>query len=199
MRYKDAEQQKLREERILKALQQANERGENCKYSEEQILEAQHQLGKEKLCEIFSKVIDPITSALLYLIYTVAALIIIPVSYCCGKESAKPVAVIAFVLLVAIPTVMCLVERSVKNNTEKNRTWAEHLIHFSNETYALGYIITAIGYLSAVAVTEPILFWCIYGAMTALFLFCIFMGLLKPLTINLRQRFGSRKSASYNK
>lgn len=197
MRYKDAEQQKLREERILKALQQANERGENCKYSEEQILEAQHQLGKEKLWEIFSKVIDPITSALLYLIYTVAALIIIPVSYCCGKESAKPVAVIAVVLLLASLIVICLVKRSVKNNTEKNRKWAEHLIHFSNETYALGYIITAVGYI--LAVTEPIMFWCIYGAMTALFLFCIFRGLLKPLTINLRQRFGSRKSASHKK
>ena len=199
MRYKDAEQQKLREERILKALQQANERGENCKYSEEQILEAQRQLGKEKISHIYSRIIDPITNAWLYLIYTIAALVIIPISYCCGKESTKPVAIIAVILLAGFLTVICLVERSVKNNTEKNRTWAEHLIHFSNETYALGYIITAIGYLSAVAVTEPILFWCIYGAMTALFLFCIFMGLLKPLTINLRQRFGSRKSASHKK
>lgn len=197
MRYKDAEQQKLREERILKALQQANERGENCKYSEEQILEAQHQLGKEKLCEIFSKVIDPITSALLYLIYTVAALIIIPVSYCCGKESAKPVAVIAVVLLLASLIVICLVKRSVKNNTEKNRKWAEHLIHFSNETYALGYIVTTFGYLSVI--THYIIFWYIYWALTVAFLVAAFYDLFKPFVTYLRQHFGSRKSASHKK
>ena len=47
--YEDLKQRKMRDNIILKSLEEANESGGICKYSEEQILEAQQQNAKKRI------------------------------------------------------------------------------------------------------------------------------------------------------
>ena len=196
MQYKEIEQQKLREESILKSLQQANECGENCKYSEEQILEAQCQLGKERINHIYNELINPISNILIYFIYILATLILMPILYVNSMDGAKTAAVTAYVLMVVMLIIIRVIESSVKKDTEKNREWIKYFNKFSNDTYAFGYILTSLGYL--MVILDSGVFWYVYVAMIVVFSTAIFWDLVRPLVINLRQHFGNRKSASQN-
>lgn len=196
MQYKEIKQQKLREESILKSLQQNNECGEKCKYSEEQILEAQCQLGKEQMNDIYNGLINPGSNILIYFIYILATLVLMPILYVNNVEGAKAAAVIAYVSMLIMLIIMRVIESSVKKDTEKNRGWIKYFNKFSNDTYAFGYMLTSLGYL--MVILDSGVFWYIYVGMIVVFSVAIFFDLVKPLVIYLRQHFGNRKSASQN-
>lgn len=145
MQYKEIEQRKLREERILKSLERANECGEKCKYSEEQILEAQCQLGKKQINEIYDGLINPISNSLIYFIYTLATLVLMPILFVNSAIAVKAAAITAYVLIFVVLIIMRVVERSVKKNIEKSREWIQYFVKFSNDTYVPGYILTSLG------------------------------------------------------
>ncbi len=196
MQYKEIKQQKLREERVLKSLQQANERDVKCKYSEEQILEAQCQLGKEQINDIYNGLINPTSNALIYFIYILATLVLMPILYLNNERGTITAAVTAYVLMLVMFIIIQAIESSFKKDTEKNREWIKYFNKFSNDTYAFGYILTSLGYL--MIILDTVMFWCIYLVMIAVFFVAIFFDLVRPLVINLRQHFGNRKSASQN-
>ena len=196
VQYKEIKQQKLREENVLKSLQQANECGEKCKYSEEQILEAQCQLGEEQINYICNELISPISNILIYFIYILATLILMPILYVNNVEGAKAAGVIAYVLMLVMLIIMRVIESSVKKDTEKNRGWTKYFNKFSNDTYALGYILTSLGYL--MVILDSGVFWYIYVGMIVVFSAAIFFDLVRPLVIYLRQHFGNRKSVNQN-
>ena len=77
--YEDLKQRKMRDDNILKSLEEANESGGICKYLEEQILEAQQQNAKKRINYLYNEMIFPITNNILYLIYSLATLIIFPI------------------------------------------------------------------------------------------------------------------------
>lgn len=197
MQYKEIKQQKLREEDVLKSLQQANECGEKCKYSEEQILEAQCQLGKEQMNYIYKELINPISNILIYFIYILVTLILMPILYVNTVGGVKAAAVIAYVLMLVVYIIMRVIESSVKKDTEKNRGWIKYFNKFSNDTYPFGYILTSLGYL--MVVLDSGVFWYTYTGMIVVFSVAIFFDLVRPLVIYLRQHYGNRKSVSQNK
>lgn len=189
MQYKEILQQKLREESVLKNLQQANECGKNCKYSEEQILEAQYQLGKMQINYIHNELINPVSNSLIYLVYILATLILMPILYVNNVEGANVAAIIAYVLMLVMLIIMWVVESSVKKDTEKNREWIKYFNKFSNDTYAFGYILTSLGYL--MVILDSVVFWYIYVVMIVVFSIAIFFDLVRPLVIDLWQHFGN--------
>lgn len=193
VRYKEIKQEKLREESVLKSLQQANECGEKCKYSEEQILVAQCQLGKKQTNYIYNELINPISNILIYFIYILATLILMPILYV-NNVGAKAVAIIAYILMLVVLIIMRVVERSVKKDIEKNRGWIKYFNKFSNDTYAFGYILTSLGYL--MVILDAGVFWYTYMGMIVAFSVAIFFDLLRPFVIYLRQHFDKRKSVS---
>lgn len=197
VQYKEIKQQKLREESVLKSLQQANECGKKCKYSEEQILEAQCQLGKEQINYIYNELINPISNILIYFIYILATLILMPILYVDNEGGAKAAAVIAYVLMPVVLIIMRVIESSVKKDTEKDRRWIKYFNKFSNDTYAFSYILTSLGYF--MVILDSGVFWYIYVGMIVVFSDAIFFDLVRPLVIYLRQHFGNRKSVRQNK
>ncbi|HIZ82004.1 MAG TPA: hypothetical protein H9722_07945 [Candidatus Mediterraneibacter pullistercoris] len=197
MQYKEIVQQKLREESVLKSLQQANECGKNCKYSEEQILEAQHQLGKNQINHIYNELINPASNALSYVTYILTTLVLMPILYVNNVEGTHVAAVIAYMLVLIMLVIMQVVESSVKKDAEKNREWIKYFTKFSNDTYAFGYILTSLGYLLAILDSE--VFWFVYIIMIMVFSVAIFFDLVKPLVINLQLHFGNRKLVNRNK
>ncbi len=197
MQYKEIQQQRLREESVLKSLQQANECGEKCKYSEEQILEAQCQLGKVQINYIYNELINPISNILIYFIYILATLILMPILYVNNVWGAIAAAVIAYVLMLVMLIIMRVMGSSIKKDTEKNRRWIKYFNKFSNDTYAFGYILTSLGYL--MVILNSGVFWYIYVGMIVVFSVAIFFDLVKPLVIYLRQYFVNRKSVSQDK
>ena len=173
MQYKDIKQQKLREERVLKSLQQANERGVKCKYSEEQILEAQGQLGKEQMNGIYNGLINPTSNVLIHFIYSLATLVLMPILYVNNEVGIKTAAVTAYVLILVMLIIMRVIESSFKKDTEKNRGWIKYFNKFSNDTYAFGYILTSLGYF--MIILDTVVFWYIYVVMIAAFFVAIFL------------------------
>lgn len=147
MQYKELEQQKLREENILNSLQQANECGKNCEYSEEDILKAQCKPGMKGINCIYDGVINPNCNAVIYFICTLITLVLMPLLYVDNGKEVKATWVTAYALIWVILIIMKVVTSSVKKNTEKNREWIKYFNQFSNDTYAFGYILTSLGYL----------------------------------------------------
>lgn len=192
MKYRDMVQQKLREESVLKAIQQANECGENCKYSEEQIIEAQKQLGKRQLNQIYNELIHPISNAILYPIYTLATLVLMPIVYVYDTKVTIVAAITAFILILVFLIVFNIVENSVKKDMGKNREWMKYLNKFVNDTYGVGYILTSIGYLTGMLDSE--IFWYLYTGIVVMFIIAIYFDLIKPLVISLRKHFKTTKT-----
>ena len=197
MQYSEAEQQKLREENVLKALKQANEKGENCSYSEEQILEAQYHSGKKQVNHIYKELINPISNNIIYIIYVLATLILMPILYLNYTEVAKVPVIVAYILMAVVSIIISVIERRVKKDTEKNREWINYINTFSNDTFAFSYIVTSLGYI--MVILDAGIFWFVYIIMIVVYSIAIFFDLAKPLAINIWQHFGNRKSVSQNK
>lgn len=196
VQYKEIIQRKLQEERVLKSLQQANESGKKCQYSEEQILEAQCQLGKKQMNDIYHELINPISNTLIYFIYSLATLILLPILYINNEEGANIAVVIAYILMMVMLIIMQVIKNSIKKDTEKKREWIKYFNRFSNDTYGFGYILTSLGYI--MVKLESGMFWYIYAVMIVVFLITIIVDLVNPLAINLRKYFGNRKSGHWN-
>lgn len=118
---------------------------------------------------IYNELINPISNMLIYFFYILGALILMPILYVDNKGGAIVAAVIAYILLLVILIITRVIERSVKKNIEKNRGWTKYFNKFSNDTSALGYILTSLGYLMVILDTGA--FWYIYGNDISIF-FC---------------------------
>ena len=141
----------MRDDAILKLLAEANESGEICKYSEEQILAAQQQTAKKKINHLYNELIFPITNNILYLIYSLATLIIMPFIYAGGESGAELGAVAAYFLVFSVAIVLAAVEKYVKNRPEGTEKRPKNFQKFSNNTFALNYMLTSIGYMLALS------------------------------------------------
>lgn len=181
--YEELEQQKMRDDAILKLLAEANESGEICKYSEEQILAAQQQNAKNKINNLYNELIFPITNNILYLIYSLATLIIMPFIYAGGESGAELGAVAAYFLVFSVAIVLAAVEKYVKNRPEGKEKWPKGFQNFSNNTFALNYMLTSIGYM--LAIIEGYVFWYMYIALCLLFLAALYFDFIKPFLVKL--------------
>ena len=175
--YEDLKQRKMRDDIILKSLEEANESGVICKYSEEQILEAQQQNAKKRINYLYNEMIFPITNNILYLIYSLATMIIFPFIYAGGKKGEEVGAIAAYFLIFAV-------EKHVRNRPEGERKWSNGFYNFSNNTFALNYMLTSIGYMQVII--EGYVFWYMYAGLCLVFLAALYFDFIKPLLIKIR-------------
>ena len=190
MQYKELLQKKLRDERILNALQQANERGEKCKYSEEQILEAQKQSGKDQLNVVYSESIHPVSNTLSSMVFNLISLILVPIPYMNKLQGDKVNVVVAIISLVILLLILQKVENCFKRDTEKNREWIKYSNKFSNSTYIFFYALTLLGYISSILDSKE--FWFLYSAMATGIFIVAFKDVIKPLMGLLQRHYDNR-------
>lgn len=79
--YGQLQQKKMREQMILESMQKSNENGTSYEYTEDQMLQAQAQPAKEEMNEFYNNKIFPTNNGVLYLVYYIFSLIIIPFLY----------------------------------------------------------------------------------------------------------------------
>lgn len=182
--YEDLKQRKMRDDNILKSLEEANESGGICKYSEEQILEAQQQNAKKRINYLYNEMIFPITNNILYLIYSLATLIIFPFIYAGGGKGEEVGAIAAYFLIFSVVIVLAAVEKHVRNRPEGERKWSNGFHNFSNNTFALNYMLTSIGYMQVII--EGYVFWYMYAGLCLVFLAALYFDFIKPFLIKIR-------------
>lgn len=178
MQYKEAEQRKIRDESILKSLERTYENGKNCPYSEEQILEAQQQLGQSQVNDIYTRLIHPAVNSMLFTLYILANLIIMPIVYVNDVDGVKVGCLIAYLLMILILIIVNRVQTAIKNNTEK-RVWMERFEEFSNHTYIISYLMTSMSYF--MVVMNWVFFGAFYIIMVVIILISVYYVFVKPL------------------
>lgn len=179
MNYEELRQKMMREENILKSLEKANECEGCCKFTEEQILEAQKENGKKQINTVYQEVIHPITNSILYMLYNLSTLIILPILYVYDTDGAIIVAVFAYLLLFISYLVLKTVENNVKRDLDKARPWSAYINKFSIDTYMFSYLLTSFGYL--LAFVKKFIFWYVYICICICFGIVIYFDILKPV------------------
>ena len=181
IKYKDLEQQKLRDDFILKSLEKANMSGKKCRFSEEQIEIAQRQTAKEQINQIYSEEIFPIANNILYLIYTAATLFILPFLYV-GGEGGTKVSILTFYALMGVCIiVLIVVEKQIKKRPLGDKKELKAFQKFSNDTFIINYMLTSIGYM--MALIGSFTFWYIYLAICLTFFMAVYFDFVKPFMI----------------
>ena len=128
---------------------------------------------------IYYKMIFPAANSITYLIYSLAAFIILPVLYLGGETGTRICALIAYGLIFAVIIVLQKVEICIRKNTHKKRTWTELLEKFSNDTYALSYMLTSVEYI--IVLLDGPIFWYIYVIMLLGFWLAFWFDIIVPL------------------
>lgn len=179
MEYKELEQNRIKEKEVLQSLQNANIAGEKCKYSEEQILEAQKEKTKEQINFVYENKIFPSINSIIYLIYYVTTLIVLPILFVGKIKDAVYGAVIGYVLLISIVLVIKKVENKIKKDITKEYYLIDCLEKFSSETSIYTYLLTSIGYM--LVILDSFSFYFIYLIMVFIFLIVFYYDVIKPI------------------
>lgn len=133
---------------------------------------------------LYNEMIFPITNNILYLIYSLATMIIFPFIYAGGKKGEEVGAIAAYFLIFSVVIVLAAVEKHVRNRPEGERKWSNGLHNFSNNTFALNYMLTSIGYMQVII--EGYVFWYMYAGLCLVFLAALYFDFIKPLLIKIR-------------
>lgn len=103
----------------------------------------------------------------------------------CGWEKGKEVgAIAAYFLIFSVVIVLAAVEKHVKNRPEGERKWSNGFHNFSNNTFALNYMLTSIGYMQVII--EGYVFWYMYAGLCLAFLAALYFDFIKPFLIKIR-------------
>ena len=104
--YKEYEQRLLRDDIVLQEVIKANEMGRKIKYSEEQVLEAQAENGKQEINGMFRKMVNPMENNLISFVFNCFSLISFPLVYFNTDISSTIVACLGLLELVIMMIIM---------------------------------------------------------------------------------------------
>lgn len=182
--YEQLQQQKMREQTILESMQKSNENGTPYEYTEEQMLNAQEQPAKEEINKLFSDKIFPANNGVLYLVYYIFSLIIIPLLYINEEEYKSKVGIGAWMLLIVMLIVLKCTEKLYQREMGKQYKVIECINNFANDTSIYCYILTSLGYFAGFLGAWE--FAIIYGAMLFVFIIGFYYKIIKPLWHSMR-------------
>ena len=187
--YEQLQQQKMREQAVLESMQKSNIEYSRYEYSEEQMLAAQEQLAKKNINKLYSDKVFPTNNLVLYFVYYVFSLIIIPLLYVNENEYKVWVGVGAWGLLIVIFVVIKYTEKLYQKDMRKQYKSMEYLNDFSNDTSVFCCLLTSFGYFAEfLGIFE---FVCIYSAMLVVFLIAFYYRIIKPLYYDMKGRKGN--------
>lgn len=178
-RLKELVQQREREQQILHENEEAYKKGKQSKYFSYQVEQAQKQIAKNQINELYYGKIFPYTNAIMYAVYYLASLIVLPIVYC--GNTTIPAFVFLGLLLVAT-LISRAVEKRYRANMSKESRIIKQLIKFSGRSAMFCYMLTSIGYL--VSMMTLAIFWVVYALMLFLFLISIIYDVIKPLLLH---------------
>lgn len=112
--YGQLQQKKMREQMILESMQKSNENGTSYEYTEDQMLQAQAQPAKEEMNEFYNNKIFPTNNGVLYLVYYIFSLIIIPFLYFNEEAYKLGIGVGAWILLIVILIVIKSTDKCIR-------------------------------------------------------------------------------------
>lgn len=180
--YTKIHQGKMRDENIIKSSEESFENNVKCKYSEEQVLVARDGKAKKDGNELYYENIFPLMNSIIYMVYYIASIIILPLIYFRGSKSEIIIAIIAFFLLVFVYVVIWCIDRCVNTKKWKTKKWMQYLEQFSNNTSTFTYLMTSIGYMTAYLNTCLFIFF--YIIMILIFVIAVWNVVLKQLLID---------------
>lgn len=187
--YNELQQAGMRNKTILGSLEVANETGGFCKYSEEQILEAQEGRPRKEINEFYYNKIFPAINGIIYLIYYIANLIILLILFTFqnkGNEKVMKanliVSIICLVLIAIIVVVIQGVDSRLKRQMLKKRPWIDSLNKFSADTSIFTYFLTSVGYM--LTIMNCFIFYFIYIIMLIVFFSALYFDVIKTLKKN---------------
>lgn len=162
------------------------EKGLKSNYSDEEIERAQNEskVAKESINNLYNKRIFPYTNSILYVIYYVVSLAILPLVY---NEYDYIIPFIFYLLLIVIVFVSRIIEKKCRKNIKKEIYIINCLINFSDQTGIFCYLLTSIGYL--VKWFSLPLFYGTYLIMWSIFIIAMIFIVIKPCII--RKKYGT--------
>ena len=162
--YEQLQQQRMKEEAILNSIRQSNKQEKPYEYSEEQMLKAQEQPAKREINELYNNKITPTYNGILYIVFYVFSLIIIPLLYVNQDKFKMGIAFVACGLFCVIAIAIRLAEKKFQEDMHRESKLVTKINKFSNETSVFCYMLTAFGY--TIEFLPPFYFWFIYGALS---------------------------------
>lgn len=177
--YGQLQQKKMREQMILESMQKSNENGTSYEYTEDQMLQAQAQPAKEEMNEFYNNKIFPTNNGVLYLVYDIFSLIIIPFLYFNEEAYKLGIGVGAWILLIVILIVIKSTDEMYKRDMRKQYKSIECINNFANDTSLFCYMLTSFGYFGGFLCVGLFLF--IYIVMLIIFLISLYYKVIKPL------------------
>lgn len=147
MTYHEAEQRIIRDASIIRASEEAFEKGIPCKYTEEQVLEAQKKIGSKQLDEIYERITQPSIQGIINTISSFISAWLPMIFYFCSNVSKFGI-LISYFLMGLSSCIFYFMPKSVKK-CEKPRRWTKHLTVFSNHVFWLQSIFTFFGYVAS--------------------------------------------------
>ncbi len=177
----ELEQQRERDKQILQDNMNANDNWELSKYSSEQVERAQEQSAKKAINELYNGKVLPYTNAIVYLVYYVASLIVLPFVFC---NNTKIPALVFWGILVVGAGILALIEKWCRRSITKESQAIKDLIRFEDHTSMFCCMLTSIGYLVSM-MTLPV-FWFIYAIMVFLFVVNIIFDVIVPIINRIR-------------
>ena len=126
----ELEQQKMRDNRVLEDVKESNEKGVPSSYSEEQILKAQEQHAKKEINRLYDEKINPNSNGIIYFVYCVFNLFILPFLFFNEGKYKGIVAIGAWALLFIVVIVNKLVEIKYQKEMHKDMKGAKYFNKF---------------------------------------------------------------------
>ncbi len=176
IKLKELFQQRERERQILRENEETYLKCEQSKYSNEQIEQAQEETAKKQINDLYFGKVFPYTNAVMYFIYYLASLVLLPFVYYGNMIIPS---IIAWSLLLVMTIVSRAIERKIRADIVKESKYIKILIRFSDQTAMFCYILTSLGYLTSIMTS--IIFWGVYLFMILLFLISIVYAVVKPI------------------
>ena len=179
--YNELVQNRMRDEMVLRDVKLANEKFSVSKYSEEQILKAQEEKGKKEINELYYTEVFPLTNNILYFIYYIFSLSIIPIMYFI-KDNAYLVAIMGYLLLVVLVVCTKIIDKNVRTKKFKRKKWMNALEQFSIDTFMFSYLLSSISYM--LVFIDKKIFLLFYIVMWFVFIFALYYDVIKYLIKN---------------
>ena len=177
--YKKYEQRRIRDDAILRDVEKSNAEWKVGKYSEEQILCAQEEVGKDAINAYYDEVVFPVINNILFVVYYVLELFTLPLMYYNPKELSVIVPVLGYIGLIISWIVLVKITKLIPKRAIKKRKWMCCLEKFSTKNTILANDLASIGYM--LTIIKRFEFWYIYIIMFFAFIIGIYFDILKPL------------------
>ena len=160
-KYKESEQRRIRDNMILENVKKANEE------------------EKKAINALYYESVFPLINNILFVVYSILSLIILPLVYLNKELGNKIVAGLGYLALIIIVVVIKIIEKFIRNKKFRKTHWMRCLEKFTLDTSIFTYFLTSIGYMFVIM--DKLYFGFIYLIMCLIFAVAAYYDVVKPL------------------